>query len=371
MLLEIPMADDKKADPHFYALITHLYDERGHRYIYHLCVRSSLLALGVRYTGYANQKVSLPYTPPEWNPCLNWIEKGQRGRQLLHRFFAFSKAFLKKSPKGEKRLFFVESLSLIDVVTLSLAIVFCSKRLDRLWLLFRVDLEQQRLKKALYVFFLKCARARLKTRFVGLSDSALVAEYWGKLLNLNVHLVPIPHTHVHPPQASNEKIALWWPGQNCPTRGLKEIIALIQKQDNEIEIHLSEKAKQAVKTPHSCIFHSAFLSREDYLDLLARCSAVLLPYDPLIYARRTSGIFVEAVMAYKMPFVKEGSWLAQELKKFHLNELIVDWQRPTLLGEIKSTLKNKETLEKFQRMHLAYKSYHTQENYTEALRSIL
>ncbi len=86
-------------------------------------------------------------------------------------------------------------------------------------------------------------------------------------------------------------------------------------------------------------------------------SLILLPYDPIVYQSSTSGIFVEVIIAGKLPLVKEGSWLSHELKKFNLPELIVDWQRPDFFTHAKTLLHSDEIQEKLEQMRKVYLSF--------------
>ena len=56
-----------------------------------------------------------------------------------------------------------------------------------------------------------------------------------------------------------------------------------------------------------------------------RYDFVLLPYDKKIYAECNLGIFVEAIVAGKITLVSADTWMAYELNKFKLTELVIDW----------------------------------------------
>lgn len=55
------------------------------------------------------------------------------------------------------------------------------------------------------------------------------------------------------------------------------------------------------------------LGRREYLDLLGSADVVLLPYHLDHYARRTSGVFCEALVAAKPVITTEGSWMSGEI----------------------------------------------------------
>lgn len=55
------------------------------------------------------------------------------------------------------------------------------------------------------------------------------------------------------------------------------------------------------------------LGRQEYLELLGSSDVVLLPYHLDHYARRTSGVFCEALVAGKPVISTEGSWMSEEI----------------------------------------------------------
>lgn len=55
---------------------------------------------------------------------------------------------------------------------------------------------------------------------------------------------------------------------------------------------------------------------------------MLIPYDAIAYQERTSGVFTEAVMAGNIPLTTTNTWMARELLKFGLDNLIISWENP-------------------------------------------
>ena len=113
------------------------------------------------------------------------------------------------------------------------------------------------------------------------------------------------------------------------------------------------------------------LSREEYLTWLLGSDIILLPYDPIIYRMATSGIFVEAVCAGKIPLVKKGSWLAHELIKFDLTELIVDWENPLFFSHLTFLIKSVKIREKLEIMQLTYQQFHSVESFSMKMHEIM
>jgi len=110
------------------------------------------------------------------------------------------------------------------------------------------------------------------------------------------------------------------------------------------------------------------LKREEYVAQLAKSDIILLPYDPVAYYARTSGLFVEAICAGKVVFTREGSWLAHELHRYDLHELITDFAS---LEHMISIAQDAEVLKKLARMQQAYQKFHSVENFAQTISAIL
>jgi hypothetical protein len=113
------------------------------------------------------------------------------------------------------------------------------------------------------------------------------------------------------------------------------------------------------------------LSDEEYMGKMAACHVVFLPYDSKAYAARTSGIFVEAIVAHKTPFVKKGTWLADELTRFDLPELILDWDLPNFFSQIFAILADEVMQKKLALMQRAYAQFHSMEQFQTQIGTLL
>lgn len=360
----------------FHALIPHLFSTQGHLHIYHLCFREAIKKLGFAYIGYTNSLCAISPLPEDWKRSFLWKNETQLSRKLLQvgrRSWDFSSIFKKKEPVETIRCFFLETLTFSDLLSLALPIQFFFRNDDFFWLLLRDDLRQCPEKEKYYRFLFKQIQKKLGNRFVLLTDSERVGTFYENLLGQKVHLVPIPHTKCPSEDRSQnlKETVLWWPGKPNQEKGAEKILLLAkQLQGEKVALCLSESAKPWLPVSPSIRFLKPILPREEYDRQLAQSHAVLLPYDPAIYHSRTSGIFVEAIFSGLFPFVTEGSWLAHELHKHHLPELILDWERPDLLKQILLLIKNREVGEKFEAMRAAYRSYHSLENYTQVIGGI-
>lgn len=93
------------------------------------------------------------------------------------------------------------------------------------------------------------------------------------------------------------------------------------------------RASNTLKTYASVQMIEAVQSPSAYRDLQDNCDVFLLPYDAATYARVTSGIFVEALVANRATLIPEDSWMAAEAKRHSLSRAIVtDFNDPSSIS---------------------------------------
>lgn len=181
------------------------------------------------------------------------------------------------------------------------------------------------------------------------SDSDRLAADLQALTWLPVEVLPIPHV---PPTAEIQGRS---PDHHChfvslggarDEKGILELFAAIrwlhdnyhlhnvrftlQCNDATPEVAAAITAFRDANLPGCRLLFSA-LATADYYDLLAQADIVLLPYWRSIYARRTSGVFVEALSAGKPVVVTEDTWMADQLSRHGAGLLCAD-RDPVTLG---------------------------------------
>ncbi len=279
------------------------------------------------------------------------------------KLFDFIRLFIQQK---EPSLYFIESFKIVDLSFLLLALLFL-KRQDRFLLLFRYGLRSLCWEKWISLFLIKGLSRYNQVHF--LTDSELIAAEYEKEGGVKLQVVPIPHTHVRKQKAmrKSDKLICYWPGEPRPSKGLSEIKQLTERMDRE-RFELVAVRSSELKNAHLI---KDYLTREEYLFYLERSDLVLLPYDPLVYQKGTSGIFVEAVCLGKMPLVKEGSWLAYELRKYELDELIVEWQDPDFFTKLEELYASENVRKKLSWMSSEYNHFHTQASFNDSFHKFL
>lgn len=359
--------------PSFHSIAQNAQNESGHFFHYQLFCQRAIEPKVQAFHAYLPLNAELSELPRGWK---KWFHPfyNSRTRSL---FWKDCRRLFQQSPK-EERIFFLEFFARKDFRLFALAALLHGRRKkDAIWVVYRDDLTVRR-KKDLGVirFFSKCLHWKFGNRFVPLTDSELLADYYQSWFGKKPFVLPIPHTHVCPSESkTKEKLICSWPGPPRPEKGAKEIARLTQIDDPlsvNIELDLSGAALfPSIKNQVELHLRKALLTEKEYFDALFRADVILLPYDPEKYKWRTSGPFVEAVVAGKMPLVKEGTWQAYELKRFDLCELIVNWENPLFFTHLFTLIRNADIKKKLEVMQQAYAKQHSQEGFASAFQSLV
>jgi hypothetical protein len=351
----------------------YLKDQRGHDFIYHQCLKEVIDSYEMDYLGFISSASTLTDTPAAWK---KWFAPAGPSsgyfRRLVRCFRDFAGAFDRAS-SPHARIFFIDAFSRLDFMALFLAIILYAQPTDYFWLLFRYPLPAA--KCNLSRIFCKMLQKKLHHRFIVLTDSErIVATFEG--LRVTPSVWPIPHTrHSSLHGQVPEKIICWWPGPPREEKGWEEIrrlthvphpcasrFTLVAAQSSQLAAGSNKLSVELIQD---------HLSDEEFTQKMAECQIVFLPYDKEQYYARTSGIFVEAVVASKIPLVKEGSWLADELKRFDLHELILDWSRSDFFAQVVALLENENMQKKLAAMQSRYAEFHCMEEFRRKVYALL
>jgi hypothetical protein len=345
-----------------YSLAHHLKDEAGHQYRYHLCLQKALEKQGIDCHVYIDRYAKIPYLHEGWLPFFH-----PSNRWLGHNF----RNLLKKS-KEKQRIFFLECFSLLELFHFFLAFCLFGQTDDKLCLLLRRDLAQQKCKGIFHLLCLRMIQKKLRSQLKLFTDSSLLKEEFEGQLQQAVQYLPIPHVDEELCKGSIAEstiIRCYWPGSPKQAKGwdaMRAILHFAPSKDHSIELTVSSQARLS-STIHAIREIAPILSHETYWEELARCNLVLLPYDPTTYRFSTSGIFIESICAGKIPIVKDGSWLAYELRRFDLEMLIIDWEDPLFWTRLSAIVQNKSLQQKLQTMQLSYRSFHKLSHFGDVL----
>jgi hypothetical protein len=359
----------------FHSIAQHAKYEMGHFFHYHLsCQQAIASAVDAAYV-YVPLDTEISHLPEGWR---KWFHPIFNTNTRRHFRTDCSRLFQQQAPSKERRIFFLEQFTRRDFRLFALAALLHGRKRDELWILFRDDASTRRKKERhLIRFFSKLLQLRFGDRFIPLTDSDLLAHYYKDWFKKEIRVLPIPHTQYKKiePFQLKERLTLTTLGPPRAEKGT-EVIAQLMKIPDALAARVTLDLSGAtlftqVTNGVQLRLRPALLSQEAYFNVLHEADIVLLPYDAYKYKRRTSGPFVEAIMAGKLPLVTRGSWLAHELERFQLSACIVDWDNPQFFTHLFSVANDPAVHTNLQKMQEAYSNFHTTSHFKEKLQALL
>ena len=177
----------------------------------------------------------------------------------------------------------------------------------------------------------------LNTKVILCTDTDQLSEAWSEAVNRPFITLPIPFRHElvtkaefsQPPNAPRSIVYLGDARiekgyQHLPNvvrtlwdrfieRGLVECVFQSNYNLPGGEEGIPEARLRLQQFPYGIRLLTHNLKPDEYYEILARADIVVLPYDPELYSRRSSGVLNEAVIAGKVTVVPKGSWLASQV----------------------------------------------------------
>lgn len=250
-------------------------------------------------------------------------------------------AFLKRHVE-EGSVVFIDQPSFEDAVALRLSAGILAKRGAQVWVMLRCSDLDRFLDKWISCL-LRDLRARERCDLRLLTDSEVVASDLAGLAPF--YLVPIPHTPTHSPVEvadPHRPIIAWWAGAPRPTKG-QAIIEGLAKRPIPPGLSIVLPEMPGLDSRDRLDVLPPYLSPAAYAAMLARTDVMLLPYDPLLYRSGTSGIFIETVVAGKVPLVMAGTWMAAILQRYDLKAFVLtpeEWRDEQLMERLPTLARN-------------------------------
>lgn len=381
---------DKERGVCLMAVVPCMRNFAGHEAHYHQAVSRAAELNGWKYVIAVPDDCVLPDNPGNWIKCLKRFDIFRPGlfrricanlKQLIG-YVSSVRRFLNKqilSAGNYRKIIFIESFKVTHFAGFVLSLFFISRRDVSVWVLYRqepVFLRYGFTYKTLnrILLFLFNSRVRL------LTDSELLQEPLESFFGRTVSLVPIPHAnietrglHVDLPAVLNGRIICWWPGPPRKEKGwdiIKGLASALRKDKDADKLCLvaAESAQLDAGVEDVCLLElEESLSVLEYAAWMSTADIILLPYDSQ-YRKATSGIFIEGIVAGKIPIVTKDTWMANELSKYGLSDLVVDWLRPDLISRVIEIYGDKSIKERLDVMKKACLDYHNERSFAEAIK---
>lgn len=378
------------------SLLPDVHGGIGHHVGYHRSVANAARACGWRHVALVSTGHGLAQLPDGWRPVLHTglLTTGlpqalARGKlfALLGDMRRFADSLVQAVQEELRRDDAGECILFLDDFNgpQLLAIRQAMRRLpnERLhfWFLYRYDPAARGLAGRLYQRAVaSLIRMFPPGRFRMLTDSVPLATELQSTFGVPAHVMPIPHTS---PEASRtlarypDEIVCWWPGAPRPDKGLDVMQRLAQAPDPDptgrrIRLALSEAANIASGAGVTVQALPRHLSSSDYDAWLHTADVLLMPYDRGRYRLATSGIFTECVAAGKIPLVTDGTWMAFELDRHDLRELVCDWSDAAgALAAIRRAAEDAGLRQKLARMRQSFLEFHSEGAYARELQDLM
>jgi len=357
------------------AILPGLFSESGHIYHYHLSVQRAVESLGWKYAALVPKDNKIKVLPPNWIPVLAndfWDRPKTFFPRLgsLFRNFSPIRRFFRGEEKNSDAVIFIEHFELQNLASLCLSLCFLNPCFQ-FWILHRFAYGKMHFKTLIFRAFHWYLRKKLgKDRFRILTDSDLLAGLYRDYFSFPVDVVPIPHTSIGEKIKKKGPLLFWWPGAAIhEDRGLLSIQKLTKalRDPDMYQLVLAEKGKGFFPISPSLLYIPSLLSSDEYNQWMRTADLVLLPYSAASYAHRTSGIFVEAVCLGSTPVVSRGTWMAYELAKYDLFELVLDQEQFESPDCLTSLVTDPKIFKKLERMRSEYRRFHSEKGFAAAL----
>ncbi|MFZ1989002.1 MAG: hypothetical protein WAW96_04445 [Alphaproteobacteria bacterium] len=268
----------------------------------------------------------------------------------------------------------------VETLALHLLLGALVEHKAQLWFMLRRMPKKGGLFERNYLIFFARARRALGPQFKLVTDSFSLAEHAAERWRLpDWTVLPIPHTEDALPTDArtnaNDRVVMWWAGSPRPEKGHEIVLQMLSRDagaaDAEIVLPEMTFADRAQDLRVQLVPRG--MSRPDYLSMLAASDMILLPYDPWHYQDGTSGVFVEAMTAGRLPVVMAGTWMAHELERLNLSELVltqVAWTAPDIVERLVRLARDEPLKARFNDQRKLFVAAHGKAAFVEALRKL-
>ena len=259
---------------------------------------------------------------------------------LIKNFFNFLN--LNKINYDDKIL--IDGGSYYQQLGLALSFLLYRNKIKNIYIYYRIDFEKNFIKKIIMQFILFSLNNTSKNNLIILTDSEALSNLLSQRYKYINYVMPIPHlltNNIDLNESKNENsiIKIWLPGPIRKDKGISNLHYLlknIRQKKSNIKILINEKSKVEFSSLENIEFLKSNMPRDEYISLFRKNNIIILPYNDPSYKTRTSGIFLECISIGKKVLVSSNTYMADELIKYGLSDLVVDdWSNIDLITQIK------------------------------------
>ena len=373
--------EGKQLSPIFVSLIPNLMEGEGHIIPYHQAVSKAVNKLGWQHKVIVPIDNKVDNLPIGWDEGLSNNNLEKEGNSII-KLFRINESielaqtitnYLKQEVVNNSNysIIFLERFIHLQLFALYLALLWVPTDNLSVWLLYRLDTHKDN-TRWIYKLLNFLIKKRVKSgRLKLLTDSDRLSKSLSNYFQTSVTVMPIPHTDISNCSIKSQDISqiiCWWPGSPREEKGWKIIKKLAHysgANTKNICLVCAETSQvTAVNNGVELTLVKNYLNREEYYHWLGASQIILLPYNYPAYEGRTSGIFTESIMAGKTPLVTKNTWMASELLKHNLGELVINWESAKQVFDIiRKVVKSDTVQDKIKKMQQSYQQFHSLDNY--------
>lgn len=370
-----------------------LESEQGHILSYNLTFGEAVQSMGWDHRATVRAAARVAELPAGWTRDLGsgkYVFRRNPWQRIerVGRLMTTLAAYLRRTIAHEPRpiVLLLEWFHVVHLMAFCGSLLAVPRRRQlHAWFLYRFDFTN-RWDRSLHLGLHWLLRRLLgREHIVLFTEADSVAAKLSGIFGQTVHLLPMPqmlqpHEHrVRPAWADSPerrgKLVCWWAGVPSVDKGqavIECLIGLTTPEAGQVCIVADQRmGRVAPKGGCKVILLPDTLNRAEYAGWLDTMDMALLPYSPVIYANRTSGVFADSVCMGRLPVVTDGTWMARELRRYQLDDLIVDWDRPDIFAELLRLARDNEVRQKLGRLSADYQDLHSVAGYARALRNIV
>lgn len=290
---------------------------------------------------------------------------------LFKNFLAISN-LLKKNNFNKKDIVYLDGYNLVFLILFTLTFLI-NKQRNFIIIYSRYNLEG--FSGFIYLYCFKIIK-NISHKFILLTDTEELKKKNLITFKIKSILMPIPHifkiTKIVKKKLNPLNIKILFPGKFRKDKFSKNFHNfLITNNSKNIKINISKKFSYYDNYKYKFKRFDENLSRQKYLNLFKETNFIILPYNDKLYKYRSSGIFIESISLKKITFVSKATWMADELRKFKLDCLVVkDWSSFKLSNSLK-IYDDPEIKKKIDIMHKKYLSFHNEKNFISIFKTII
>lgn len=345
----------------FVASFARLCDYRSHHYPFQKAIEKITQNLFWDYKALISEKHLFDKLSPNWIPCLD-----ATNFSTLYKTLSIALLQHLQPMKHNRKIIFLDSPGHGDVEALFMASHLLYDKNLHIWILLHNDpLYPKDCGKAVRICLERMAETASTIRLI--TPDLKLSQIWREYLSYPCATMPTPQCESLPTlpllPIQKKHIILWFPGGLRKTKGLEEIQKIIQQKNTSgynITIYYEKSEALAAQEKNLELIQLQYnLSDQEYLDMFAKCHAVLLPrYHPR-YQYAVSGIFIEAMCMQKPAFANPNTSLARMLEENGLEKFIVDFSKASIWEDIIEALSDTSIERKLATFSKSLRAFHT------------